>query len=449
MNSIKEKPKPLPVADGETGLKALKGLIKQRSLLPALEAMHEDVGDAFKITMPVFQPAVLVGPESNRNVLVSQRKDFLWRTESDPVTHLLRKGILVLDGQEHDDIRAEMDPILVRKNVTPQIAEMWRYTKMVTDQWQDGQTVDMLVEMRKVALLILMGVLFKVEFKPDIDRMWDPILKTIKYISPGPWILWANMPRPGYKKSLQVMDDYLYGIIRERRQELAEGQAVKTGDLLGHLIEVGMDDDLIRDQLLTMLIAGHDTSTAQLSWGLYLLGRHTDALQKAQDETDANIPMRVAPTVEQLNQLNYLELVNKETLRLYPPIHIGNRKAGKTMDVQGYEIEEGMRVMYSIYLAHRDKKYWPEPNRFLPERFDRQNKIKLPPFTYLPFGGGPRNCIGAAFSQVEAKVVLSHILREFELNLEQDTVRTYMGATLEPRPGVLMRVKRRSQQHES
>ena len=402
-----------------------------------------------KLPCPFFNQPSLVGPESNRNVLVSQRKDFLWRTESDPVAHLLRKGILVLDGQEHDDIRGEMDPILVRKNVTPQIAEMWRYTKIVTDHWQDGQTVDMLVEMRKVALLILMGVLFKVDFKPDMDRMWDPILKTIKYISPGLWILWPNMPRLGYQKALQTIDDYLYGIIQDRRQEIAAGQAVKTGDLLGHLIEVGMDDDLIRDQLLTMLIAGHDTSTAQLSWGLYLIGRHPDVLQRVVDEANTHVPVGTPPTNEQLNQLTYLELVNKETLRLYPPIHIGNRKAGKTMNVQGYEIEEGMRVMYSIYLAHRDKKYWPEPNRFLPERFDRQNKVKQPPFTYLPFGGGPRNCIGAAFSQIEAKVVLSHILREFELNLEQDSVRTYMGATLEPRPGVIMTVKQRSQSHES
>jgi hypothetical protein len=147
---------------------------------------------------------------------------------------------------------------------------------------QDGQVVDMLVEMRRAALLILMGTLFKVDFRPDIDRLWPAILKTLKYISPGLWLLWPGAPRPGYAAALQAFDDYLYGIIDQRRQDVGE-----TDDLLGSLIAAGLDDDLIRDQLITMLIAGHDTSTALLAWALYLLGRHPEALAQAQVEVDA------------------------------------------------------------------------------------------------------------------------------------------------------------------
>ena len=235
--------------------------------------MHKRVGNAFQITMPVFQPAVVVGPETNRQVLVTEREDFLWRSEMDPVTKLLRHGVLVVDGEEHDVIRAQLDPPMQRRQVVEHLDAMWRYTNDIIENWDDGGVVDMLVEMRKVALLILIGTTFKVEFGPDLKRMWEPILKLIKYISPGLWILWPNMPRPGYGRAQRQMDEYLYGIIQQRRTEIAGGAVVEPSDLLGNLILAPeMNDDLIRDQLLTMLIAGHDTSTALLAgpcicWG--------------------------------------------------------------------------------------------------------------------------------------------------------------------------------------
>jgi cytochrome P450 len=205
-----------------------------------------------------------------------------------------------------------------------------------------------------------------------------------------------------------------------------------------------MSDSLIRDQLLTMLIAGHDTSTAMLSWTLYLLGRYPDAMQKLQAEVD-EILADDEPNQENMENLPYLDQVIKETLRLYPPIHVSNRRASEDLVVNGYEVPQGTRVMYSIYLSHRDPKYWPEAAEFRPERFDLNNREeKQPPFTYLPFGGGPRNCIGAAFAQVEARVVISRLLQQFSLELLEQDVHTHMGATLEPRPGVRMRVTRRN-----
>lgn len=434
---------PLPVAGPETGLDALKSLIKSRSLLPSLEIMHRDVGDAFQITLPVFKPAVFAGPKANRQLLVTDRDKLLSKNEQDPVAKLLREGVLVADGECHEMLRREMDPILHRRNVLPHTADFWRYTAEITNTWENGRTYNMLVEMRKVALLILMGTLFKVDFGPDLERMWRPILRAIDYISPGLWIIFPNLPRPQYNKALAELDEYLYDIIQRRRAEInCADDPIEAGDLLGHLIKVGMDDGLIRDQLLTMLIAGHDTSTALLAWTLYLLGRHPDAMNRVKEELDS-VLQGAQPDSDSVNQLAYLDMVIKEVLRLYPPIHIGNRRASEDMTINGYEVQEGMRVMYSIYLSHRDSKQWAEPNRFLPERFDRNSKAKQPAFTYLPFGGGPRNCIGAAFAQVEVKVALAQILQTFELTLVEDKVRPYMGATLEPRPGVMMQVRRR------
>jgi cytochrome P450 len=210
-------------------------------------------------------------------------------------------------------------------------------------KWSDGSVHDMLVEMRRVALLIFIGTLFDVEFGPDMDRLWNPILRSIKYISPGLWIVWPDIPRPGYRKALHQMDEYLYGIIRARRDE-PRGE----GDLLGRLIRVpGLDDDLIRDQLLTMLIAGHDTSTALLAWILHLLGNHPEEMAKAQAEVDSVLG-GVLPTAGKIGRLTHLDLIIKEALRLYPPIHVGNRIVAKDTVITGYELAAGSRTMVDL-----------------------------------------------------------------------------------------------------
>jgi cytochrome P450 len=441
------KPCPLPQAEPQTGLKVLRGLARERSLLTALEIMRDEVGPAFQITLPGFRPAVLVGPAGNHQIMVSRREHFRWRGPADPVTRLLRHGVLVEDGATHDRLRAHMEPVLQRPQIVHHLPAMQAYTDRVTAAWGNGSVQDMLVEMRRVALLIFMGALLDVEFGPDMERLWQPILRAIKYISPGLWIIWPNMPRPGYRQALEQMDAYLYALIRERRARLAAGGEAAGDpsgptDLLTQLVRApDMDDDLIRDQILTMLIAGHDTSTALLAWALHLLGEHPDAMAQARAEVDA-APGGDLPAAARANALTYLDMVIKEALRLYPPIHVGNRFAAQDTEVAGYELQAGTRVMASIYLTHRDPRYWDEPEQFRPERFAPKTK-RPSPFTYIPFGGGPRACLGASFAQVEARVVLARILQQFDLERTGRRVRPYMGATLEPHPGVFLRVRRR------
>ncbi len=446
---MSETIQPLPIAEPRSGLHVLRGLARDRSLLTALALMREHVGPIFQITMPRFRPAVFVGPDANRQILVTARDQFSWRNETDPVVRLLRRGVLVVDGEEHDHYRGIMDPPLQRRNVLPHIPAFWRYTDAVADTWADGSTQDMLVEMRKLALLILMGTTFHVDFAPEMERLWQPILQLIEYISPGLWIVWPGAPgKASHKQAIAAMDDYLYSIIRARRARMEdEGLAPNPTDLLENLIATpGMTDDLIRDQLLTMLIAGHDTSTALLAWTFYLLGMHPETMAQVRAEVDAVVGTQdEPPSVEQVNELHFLDQVIKEALRLYPPIHIGNRRAPHDIEVCGYRVPDGTRVMYSIYLSHRDKDHWQDPEQFCPARFERGNEEKVPPFTYLPFGGGPRNCIGAAFAQVEARTALARMIQRFDfVLLDGDKIHPHMGATLEPRPGVQMRVTRRT-----
>jgi cytochrome P450 len=189
------------------------------------------------------------------------------------------------------------------------------------------------------------------------------------------------------------------------------------------------------------LIAGHDTSTALLAWVLHLFSIHPTIMNQAQAEVDAVVG-RGSISAARVEQLVYLDAVIKETLRLYPPIHIGNRIVSEDTTISGYELQAGARVMASIYLTHRDDRYWDSPQHFRPERF-APDAARPPAFTYVPFGGGPRSCIGATFAQIEAKVVLARILQQFDLKSAGRKVKAYMGATLEPHPGVFLAVHRR------
>jgi cytochrome P450 len=337
-------------------------------------------------------------------------------------------------------MRSLMNPTLHKQMLGGYVESMWRRADQITQGWTDSRPYEMLSEMRRIALLVLFDTLFKADFSADLDKLWRAILKSLQYISPGVWVISPHIPRPGYRRALREMDEYLFELIRLRRQTVQ-----KDDDLFGLLVAApGVDDDMVRDQLFTMIIAGHDTSTALLSWALYLMGKHPDVMRQAQAEIDEALgDGHAPPTLEQLGRLTFLEQVINETLRLYPPAHLGSRIALADLEFGGHHIPAGTRVTYSIYLTHRMKAYWDEPARFDPERFSAEHSRQRLPYTFIPFGGGPRLCIGAAYALVEVKVILARLLQTHNFTLAQDTVHVHMGATLEPRPGVRMSVSRR------
>jgi cytochrome P450 len=415
--------------DAETGLSALRSLLFDHSLIGPMRIMGERVGKFFQIPLPGFKPYVVFGPENVRKVLITESSKFRWRN-NDPVRDVLQKGVLVTDGEEHDRYRSLMEQML-HPGVLPQYKQMMlRQTDRVTATWQDGQIVDMLVEARKIALLIVMEALFSVDVWDNIPLLWNPILKSIEYISPGLWIFWRKMPRFGYKRSFKIIDDYLFGIIHRRRVSDEKKQ-----DLLQHLVDAGLSDQIIRDQMLTMLIAGHDTSTALLAWIFAMLAKEPVVYTKL------NLELNKSETDK---PPHLLEEVIKETLRLYPPIHIGNRVVAEEVTFgEGETIPAGERLFYSIYLTQRDPVVWEKPDDFCPERF--QPGARANAMSYIPFGGGSRSCIGSAFGMMEARTTLAHLLNGFTFEpMNADKIHLHMGATLEPHPGVLMRVTRKA-----
>lgn len=422
-----------PRLNPSAGQAALKELFGPLNFPSSFSAMRRKLGYIFSPALPGFSPVVLSGPEATHFALVEGRTHLQWRNESDPVTGVLRHGLLVEDGASHDELRRAVMPSLHRQQVAGSIDVMWTRTNQVLDSWRPGETYDMLVEMRRVALLILVDALFHADITPHLDRLLPAILEVLKFISPGPWLL--GLPHRKVEQALGIIDAYFFDLIVARR-----ASPLGEDDLLSRLIRSGMDDNLIRDQLLTLFIAGHDTSTALLAWTLYLVGKSPQIQSRLYTEAKT-LSSDEPPTPEEVEKLVYFEQVINETLRLYPPIHMGNRLSLEELSVCGYTVPKGKRVMVSIYVTHHDEVHWADPECFDPGRFAPGQKHL--PYTYLPFGGGPRNCLGANFAQVESKVVLACLFQRFEPALMRQSVRIHMGATLEPRPGVFMQVRSR------
>jgi cytochrome P450 len=430
-----------PGVTPEVGRQALRALLRGENLLGALQVMHASLGDIFELPMPGFRSVVLVGPEAARFLMVQAAGDLSWRIERDPVVRLLRHGLLVEDGAGHDISRNAMTPALHRRRLPGYVDDIVRSVDDVTSSWRAGQTLNLPVELRKVALLSLTRTLFGVDIAPDLQAVWKPILASLRYISPGAWIIWPGVPRLGFTGPLCRLDKYLFDLIAAVRA--APRPADGSDNLITLLIDAGLSDDLVRDQLLTMLIAGHDTSTAMLTWALVQLAQHPDILDRARGEVDTQL-QGAPPGWVHIPQLRYIDSIVKETLRLNPPIHTANRLAIRDIVFNGHRIEAGTRVLFSIYLTHRHPSWWPEPERFLPERFAPGGPGQAA-FTYVPFGGGDRICIGAAFAQLEAKLILARLLQQFEFKLLNPPRRARMGATLDPSPDPRMVVGPRGQ----
>jgi cytochrome P450 len=413
-----------PTLSATTGWPVLKKLLSARSLLTGLEAVHARLGPVFQIRLPGFQPTFVVGPEFNRQLFVQDADKFQLRNESDPVCRLLGDGLLVVDGEAHRQARRLIEPYLQRSAIDA--PEMAALTAEFCAVWQPGDRLNIHVEMRKLTLVILVKTLFSIDLRGQFDLLWEPILAAIQYISPGAWLLWPEIPRRG-KRELAALDAVIFHWIADRR-----ACQDRPDDLLTQLIEAEfMDDQRVRDHVLTLMIAGHDTSTALLTWTLALLADHPEHQQAVRSELLSLTTAQRSDPAE-LARLPRLNAVIKESLRLYPPIHVGNRLTVTDVQIGDYQIPAGSRVMASIYLSQRQPEHWERPDSFCPARFDRQQHASPVPFSYIPFGAGPRSCIGATFAQIEARVVLAQLLTQFALEPHEVEFKIEMGATLYP-----------------
>jgi cytochrome P450 len=420
-----------------------------RDPLPLLLSLYEQHGPIFSVRLLHHPVIFMLGPEANHFITVAHPENFHWRESSfGDLIPLLGDGLLTIDDAYHDRAREIMMPAFHREQVAASVAAMVAEATLAIDRLRPGQVVDVYEWMRGVAMRIAMRALLGLD--PDeagkgaaaaehFERALgfygaDFHLRLLR----GPGSPWSKMVR-----SRAVLDEIVYGEIAQRRGK----PDPEKMDILSLLIGVrdeageGFTDKEVRDQVMTLMFAGHDTSTSTLTFMLHELARHPDVVAKLCEEQDQMLGGE-APDIDRLErEMPYLDMVLDEVLRLYPPAWIGPRRAVRDFEFGGHRVTRGAYVNYCSWASHRLPEVFPEPEAFIPERFGRERKAALPRGAYVPFGGGRRICIGKRFGQIEVKLVATMLLQKLRLDAMPGRVMTVRQMpTLSPRGGLKMRV---------
>jgi cytochrome P450 len=357
----------------------------------------------------------------------------------------LGEGLLTSEGPEWRRQRRLCQPAFHRPRFASYGQTMTTYAEEMLATWRDGDVRDIHQEMMQLTMRIVAKVLFGVEVKQDTERVAGALNVLMRHTSGGRMILppaLRHLPFPALlrvKRAVREIDEIVNHIIRQRRACDED-----TGDLLSMLI-ASRDDDgshmtdrQLRDEIMTFLLAGHETTAVSLSWTWYLLSQHPEAGQKLRQELDDVLGGRT-PQLEDLARLPYTDKVVKESMRLYPPAWSLARAVAKEIEIAGYRLPAGSNVVMSPWIMHRDPRFFENPGQFDPDRWTPETTQRLPRFAYFPFGGGPRLCIGASFATMEACLILAAIAQRFQLRLVPGhPVAPQPGITLRPRHGMRM-----------
>jgi cytochrome P450 len=431
-----------PPYNGSTlrNLLAIRG--DRVSFLSKLKADHGDVVCFHIATQAVW---LLSHPEHIRDVLVVNQKKFMKGRGIQMMKQLLGEGLLTSEGEFHLRQRRMVQPAFHRQRVASYATSMVEDARRMRERWAAlpaGAELEMSQEMMRLTLVIAGRTLFDADVEEDASEVGQALtdLMAIAERIPNPLAgVLALLPLPSnrrFEKARQRLDDIIYGIIRERR-----ASNVDRGDFLSMLLmaqdEEGgtgsMTDSQVRDEALTIFLAGHETTATALTWTWYLLSQHPEAEAKLHAELDEVLRGRL-PTFEDLPKLRYAEMVFAEAMRLYPPVWIIGRRALVDHEIDGYQIKAGDLTLHSQYLVHHDPRWFPEPDKFIPERWTPELKEARPKFSYFPFGGGTRTCIGEAFAWMEASLVIATLAQQWKPRLVQ-------GHLVEPRALITLRPK--------
>jgi len=395
-----------------------------RDPLPLLLGLYEEYGPIFSVRLLHHPVVFMLGPEANHYVTVSHPENFHWRESSfGDLIPLLGDGLLTIDDAYHDRAREIMMPAFHREQVSASVRAMIAEAEPAIERLRPGEVVDVYEWMRGLAMRIAMRALLGLD--PDeagkgaaaaehFERALgfygiDFHLRLLR----GPGSPWSKMVA-----SRAVLDEIVYDEIKRRRAD----PDPERMDILSLLLAVrdeageGFTDQEVRDQVMTLMFAGHDTSTSTLTFMMHELARHPDVVESLVEEQDRVLGGRT-PDIETLEkEMPYLDMVLDEVLRLYPPAWIGPRRAVRDFEFRGQAVARGSYVNYCSWASHRIPEVFPDPEAFIPERFTRERKAALPRGAYVPFGGGRRICIGKRFGQTEVKLVATMLLQRLRLD---------------------------------
>jgi cytochrome P450 len=388
-----------------------------------------------------FQQMYLVNrPDFIEEVLVTSQANFKKSRMLQRAKILLGEGLLTSEGEFHIRQRKMIQPAFYRERLTRYAADMVACTQVAQARWKTGETRDIAEEMMRLTLAIVGRTLFTRDVEKDAADVGDAltaILNTFTtMMSPFASII-QKLPLPSVRRAdraRELLDRTIYRMIEERRRSGAD-----QGDLLSMLILASdegnerMTDKQVRDEAMTLFLAGHETTSTALTWTFYLLSQHPEIESKLRAELDSVLGGRT-PGYEDLPRLTYVEMVLAESMRLYPPAWAIGRMVKQQYRLYNHELSPGSICILSPYVMHRHPRYYPNPERFDPERFTPEAKQSRPKFAYFPFGGGPRVCIGERFAWMEGVLLLATILQNWRMQLVP-------GQIIEPHPQITLRTR--------
>ena len=425
----------------------------RRDPLGFLTRLARDYGDVSTFRVGPQQFYLLNHPDLVRDLLVTNQHKFHKGRALQRAKSLLGEGLLTSEGDFWRRQRRLAQPAFHRQRINAYAQVMIDYAERTSSRWADGRTLDVSAEMMRLTLAIVGKTLFDADVERDATEVGEALAEVMELFGylmlPYSEIL-EKLPIPTtlrFRRARARLDTVIYRIIEERRRGGAD-----RGDLLSMLLlavdeesdRTGMTNEQLRDEVMTLFLAGHETTANLLTWTWYLLAQNPEAEARLRAELDYALEGGRPPAPDDVARLPYAEMVIAESMRLYPPAWTLGRLAVEDYEAGGYLIPKGSLVLASQYVMQRDQRYFPDPERFDPERWTPEAKAARPQFSYFPFGGGPRRCIGESFAWTEAVLLLASLARRWRMSLVPGReIRLQPRITLRPdRSGVVMTLQK-------
>jgi len=449
-----ERAATVPFPAGETRFSLARTRRFAAEPLPMLLEAYERFGPVF--TLRIFHGNVvfMLGPAANHYVTVSHASNFIWREgHFRDLIGLMGDGLLTIDGDFHRRSRRVMLPAFHQEHLLASTQTMLEEITRAVEQLVPGERVDLYFWTRRLAMRVAMRALFGLNPDGDRARSIDAAAlfeQALSYYSSeyllrifrGPFTPWARLQTTARK-----LDELIYSEISHRRASGERGQ-----DILSLLLDAHDEDgntlsDLqVRDEVMTLLFAGHDTTTSTVSFMFYELASHPEIVARLQaEQADQLTDGQLSASQLVSGELRELEMVLDETLRKYPPAWVGPRRSIEPFEFEGHTVPGRAFVNYSSWASHHLPDVFPEPEEFRPRRFTPEARAALPKGAYVPFGGGSRTCIGMRFGQLEVRAIATLILSRFEFSLpEEFRLEIRQMPTISPKHGLPMLMRSRT-----
>jgi len=426
----------------------------QTDMLGYVSRNFAHYGGIWKIEAGKEVQYMISEPDLIQEVLVKHADKFEkssdYKNTEKGLARFLGNGLVTSDGDFWKRQRKLVAPAFHTKRIEAYAQTMVDATQGMLERWRGQTTLDIDDEMMHVTLQIVVKTLFNKDISAEAKRIGDAMSALQELVGNNSMTeaflpIWVPTPqRARSKKAVRDLDEIVYRLIADWRKEGKD-----NGDLLSMLMltrdddDNGMNDKQVRDEAVTLFLAGHDTTANTLNWTWYLLAQNPEVEAKLHHEIDTVLAGNL-PTLTDLRRLPYAEMVIKESMRLFPPAYFFGRVAVEDVELGDYKVPKGTGIGVSSYSVQRDPRWWDEPEAFRPERFSPENAENIRKYSYIPFGGGPRVCIGNSFAMMEAHLMLVMIAQRYQMRLSPGQVVTPNPLlTMKPKGGLPMRLEER------